>query len=226
MSCLFDLVVFDWDGTLMDSESAIVSCMHEAIRELRFEPRSDGEIRGIIGLGLREAVHRLYPERRPTEHDRLADGYRSHFLSLSDTSQSLFPGVEETLEGLATAGVSLAVATGKSRRGLDKVLADTGLERYFLATRTADECHSKPHPQMLEEVMDLSGAEPDRTLMVGDSVHDIGMARNAGVAALAVSYGVQSRETLMAEGAFDCIDRIAGVSDHVRSGGQQAEAVE
>ncbi|MCG2633769.1 MAG: HAD-IA family hydrolase [Gammaproteobacteria bacterium] len=215
MSKSCELVVFDWDGTLMDSEAAIITCMGAAIAALGLEPSSEHSIRGIIGLGLNEAVRQLYPTSQPVVHGALVESYRRHFMALEDTSQALFPGVIETLEAIAAEGIDMAVATGKSRRGLDKVLADTQLNHYFVATRTADECHSKPHPQMLLEVMELSGAAPGQTLMVGDSVHDVGMAKNAGVAVLGVSYGVQSSATLLAEGAIACVDQIDSVMDYI-----------
>jgi len=210
-----DLVVFDWDGTLMDSEAAIVSCMQAAIGEMALTGRSDANIRGIIGLGLKEAIHQLYPELGVVAQAQLAEGYRRNFMALGDSSQTLFPGVEALLDQIASIGIEMAVATGKSRRGLDKVLADTGLGGYFLTTRTVDECRSKPDPQMLLEVMELAGAAAGQTLMVGDSIHDVRMAANAGVAALGVGYGVHPPELLIAEGAISCIDEIGLVIDYI-----------
>jgi len=205
----FSLLVFDWDGTLMDSEARIVACIRAAIEDLQLEPRDDASIRNIIGLGLTEAINVLYPGSDTAFHTAMIDRYRYHFLTANPTRSELFAGAEETLQQLADTGYLLAVATGKGRRGLDMVLEETGLGRFFHATRCSDETFSKPHPLMLEQLMDELGAEPGETLMIGDTEYDLQMATNARAAALAVSYGVHARERLLQHQPLHCIDAIS-----------------
>ncbi len=193
----FDLVVFDWDGTLMDSAGHIVRSVRAAIAALDLPPRSDEAIRNIIGLGLEEAVATLYPEADARLRRRIMDVYREHYLNAGPEAERLFPGAEAVLAELAGRGYRLAVATGKSRRGLERALTVTGLWRYFTTSRCADETRSKPHPQMLLEIMEAVGAVPARTLMVGDTEYDLEMAALAGAAGLAAAYGVHSLERLL-----------------------------
>ena len=204
----YRLLVFDWDGTLMDSEARIVACLQAAAVDVGIAVPPPDSARDVIGLGLQEAIERLFPGVDRRALGRLVERYRHHFLGDHPTASELFPGVVETLEGLADAGYLLGIATGKSRRGLDKVLSETGLGRFFHASRCADEAFSKPHPRMLEEVMAVLGASPADTLMIGDTEYDMQMARSAGVPAVAVSYGVHAPERLLAEGALACLDRI------------------
>lgn len=208
MSDPFNLLVFDWDGTLMDSEARIVACLRAAIEDLELEPRDDDSLKNIIGLGLAEAINTLYPGSDSSLHKTMTDRYRYHFLTANPTSSELFEGAEETLKGLAEAGFLLAVATGKGRQGLDKVLEETGLGGYFHATRCSDETFSKPHPLMLEQLMDELGTEPAETLMIGDTEYDMQMASNARTHALAVSYGVHEKERLLKHNPLHCIDAI------------------
>lgn len=205
---MYNLVVFDWDGTLMDSEARIVSCLQAAARDLDVAVPSEGASREVIGLGLSEAMAKLFAAEASVTHERLALRYREHFLVLNQSRSQLFPGVRETLAALRAADYFLAVATGKSRRGLDRELEETGLSYLFHATRCADETFSKPHPQMLLEVIDELGAVPAATLMVGDTEYDMQMAANAGTAALGVAYGVHTPDRLMATGALATLDRI------------------
>ncbi len=202
----FDLIVFDWDGTLMDSEARIVRCVQAAASDVHIADPGANAIRHIIGLGLREAMAVLFPGEADSQHTALIERYRQHFLELDDTAMPLFPGVTEGLAQLAGQGYLLAVATGKSRRGLDRVFDETGTRHLFASTRCADEAFSKPHPQMLEDILDQTGISPGRTLMVGDTVYDMQMAQNARVAALAVSYGVHPRGHLLGNGALACLD--------------------
>ncbi|WP_043753965.1 HAD family hydrolase [Imhoffiella purpurea] len=205
----FELIVFDWDGTLMDSEARIVSCIHKAFAELNLPVPSREAARDIIGLGLDEAMARLMPGAGPGLRAELITHYRRHFLGGDATPSVLFPGVRETLDWLAGRGHRLAVATGKSRPGLDKSMRETGLGSYFHATRCADETFSKPNPQMLLELMEELGASPEETLMIGDTEYDLLMARNARVESLAVSYGVHPPERLMAHGPLACLDALS-----------------
>jgi len=204
----FDLIVFDWDGTLLDSAGAIVACIQDAARDLGLEPPPDHLARHVIGLGLSDALSAALPQLDPRDYPKLSERYRHHYLS-RDHELALFSGAYELIEILHGAGRTLAVATGKSRRGLDRALAGSGLGRFFSATRCADECHSKPHPQMLLEIMEQIQIEPKRALMIGDTTHDLQMARNAGVAALAVSFGAHPKESLLAQQPLHCAGSIA-----------------
>ncbi len=191
------LVVFDWDGTLMDSEAHIVGSMEAAMADLDLEPPPRERIRSIIGLGLAEALQELFPERPdPAFRAALVERYRARFFA-ADAPGALFPGARETLGILREAGHVLAVATGKSRRGLDLALAQTGLGECFAVTRCADETRSKPHPQMLEEILAATGSTPAEAVMVGDTEFDLAMARAAGVAGIAATYGVHPPDRLL-----------------------------
>ena len=203
---MYELIVFDWDGTLMDSESRIVACMQAAATDLSWSIPEYEATREIIGLGLHEAVARLFPGRDADEVKQLADQYRLHFLGDKIPGSVLFEGARELLSHLADNGYFMAVATGKSRRGLKKEFESTGLGSLFHASRCADETFSKPHPQMLLDILDQLGVDADRTLVVGDTEYDVQMAANAGAHALGVSYGVHDRERLLDSGALDCLD--------------------
>ncbi len=208
MAKRFDLIVFDWDGTLMDSAAAIVLAIQAACRDLGLMPPSDERARHIIGLGLHDALRGILPDLDPSRYPLVAERYRYHYLTL-DQELQLFDGAFEMIRALGAAGFMLAVATGKSRSGLDRALAISGLQAYFHASRCADECHSKPHPQMLHELIDEFGVRSDNTLMIGDTTHDLLMARNANVPALAVAYGAHPRAVLEAEAPLLCAANIA-----------------
>ena len=201
----YELIVFDWDGTLMDSAAAIVRSIQAACRDLGVCEPEDARARHVIGLGLHDALAHAVPDLAAERYSELAQRYRHHYLS-RDHELALFDGMYDLIEELAGAGVLLAVATGKSRLGLGRALEQSGLGAYFHATRCADECHSKPHPAMLLELMEELAVPPERTLMIGDTLHDLQMAGNAGVAALAVAYGAHSRDVLAQGGALDCVD--------------------
>jgi len=185
----YKLFVFDWDGTLMDSEAKIISCMHAAIKDMEFESRSDDQIRNIIGLGFKEALTVLYPDKSAL-YETFVEQYRRYFLDENSEPSPLFSHVELLLELLNHHACFLAVATGKGRRGLDKVLYETKLNKYFHVTRCADETFSKPNPQMLHEIMDFVGVEPNETIMIGDTEYDLNMASNAGCESIAIAHGV------------------------------------
>lgn len=191
----FDLLVFDWDGTLMDSTAVIAGSMRDACADLGLPVPGESEARHIIGLGLTQAIACLQPQLPQEQYPPLIARYRQHFLS-RDQDLVLFDGVAQTIPRLHNAGHWVAVATGKNRNGLDRALDQSGLRDYFHATRCAEECFSKPHPAMLHELMDVLDVPPERTLMIGDTSHDLMMARNAGVASVAVSYGAHSKEEL------------------------------
>ncbi len=205
----FKLLVFDWDGTLMDSEARIVACIRAASTDIGLEVLPDSTIRNIIGLGLREAIDALYPGSGDDVHRGMTERYRYHFLTADPTPSQLFAGAAETLKSLEEQGYLLAVATGKGRNGLDRVLDETGLSGRFHTTRCADETFSKPHPLMLNEIMEELGTEPDETLMIGDTEYDMLMARNARTPALAVSYGVHELDRLLKHQPAGHIDSIS-----------------
>jgi len=191
----FDLLVFDWDGTLMDSTGAIVAAIQSACRDLGLPEPSNARASHVIGLGLADALRYAVPTLKEDRFPQMIERYRYHYLS-RDHELDLFSGVFDLISGLHAAGFHLAVATGKSRAGLGRSMARSGLAKFFSATRCADECHSKPHPQMLEELLSEFFLPPERALMIGDTTHDLQMASNAGVSALAVAYGAHPADLL------------------------------
>ena len=191
----FDLLIFDWDGTLMDSTGAIAGSIRAACADLNLPVPSHAQASHIIGLGLNNAIAELLPELPLADYPSFTERYRYHFLS-QDHLLTLFAGVAETIPQLHNAGHWITVATGKNRRGLERALDQSQLRQYFHATRCADESFSKPHPAMILELIDYCGVAPERTLMVGDTSHDLQMAQNAGVASVAVSYGAHSKASL------------------------------
>jgi phosphoglycolate phosphatase len=205
----YELLVFDWDGTVMDSVARIVACLHGATVELGLEPHAEPVFRDVIGLGLREAIEALFPGRDDAFHAAFVASYRRRFLEHDPTPSRLFPSAVDVLEALREEGYLLAVATGKGREGLARALDETGLGGVFDATRCADETCSKPHPQMLLELMDELQVAPADTLMIGDTEYDLEMAGHAGASGLAVSYGVHTRERLLRHRPVGCIDRLA-----------------
>lgn len=212
----YDLVIFDWDGTLMDSETKIVRCFQLAAQDANVNYPGDQAIRNIIGLGLAEAMEAIYPDESMETRNAVVESYREHFLFRDQTEMPLFPGVPEGLSALVEDGYQLAVATGKARRGLDRVLNDSPLQHLFHSTRCADETRSKPHPLMIEEIIHETGAVRERTIMVGDSVFDLEMARNAGVDSLAVSYGVQPCDRLVSYRPLGCMESFNDVCEWFR----------
>lgn len=196
----------------MDSETQIVHAVQAAIQDMQLEVRSIDQCRNIIGLGLREAVDALYPQRDEAFLDSFVEHYRHHWFA--NTQQSdLFPGSRETLMLLKESGFILAVATGKGRIGLDRVLTETGLDSLFTVTRCSDEARSKPHPQMLHEILQETAIEAQHALMVGDTEYDMEMANEAGVAPVAVNYGVHAHERLLRHDPLVCLDNIAELVD-------------
>ncbi len=181
----------------MDSTGHIVFCMREAIARLNMLPLTDQQISHIIGLGLPEAVKTLYPDSSVQDAQMLAATYRDIWLH-HPFEAPLFDNALNILHKLADQNVLLGVATGKGRRGLDKVLNETGLDDLFVATRCADECHSKPHPQMISEIIDFCGVQPTQTLMIGDTEFDMKMAKNAGAECVGIGHGAHDLPTLKA----------------------------
>ena len=187
----FRFVVFDWDDTLADSTALIAAAIQQACRDIGEPPPDDTTARYVIGLGLADALAHVAPGLAPERHRDLAMRYRHHYLT-GDPQIPLFAGVREMLDELDGAGLLLGVATGKTRVGLNRALEQQRLGNRFVATRCADEGFPKPNPDMLLHLMDRVGVEPRETLMIGDTTHDVELARNAGVAAVAVSYGAHA----------------------------------
>ncbi|MBS1199019.1 MAG: family hydrolase [Proteobacteria bacterium] len=204
----YELIVFDWDGTLLDSAGAIVNAIQAACRDLGLPEPGDAQARHVIGLGLMDAMRYAVPDLPADRYQAMVERYRFHYLS-GDHALTLFSGIPAVLQRLQAAGHVLAVATGKSRLGLNRALDHSGLGPLFQASRCADECHSKPHPQMLEELMAEFAVAPEATLMIGDTSHDLLMASNAGVDGLAVTYGAHPHEHLAEHAPLACLHTVA-----------------
>jgi len=195
MSKRYDLIVFDWDGTVMDSTAAIVGSIQAACRGLGLAAPDDGAARQVIGLGLEQALRRAVPDAPESKRPDLLALYRHHFMVQSEAIP-LYEGARETIVELHKAGYLLGVATGMSRKGLERALKNSGLKQYFHGTRTADVAFSKPDPAMLLELMEELEVDARRTLMVGDTTHDLLMAQNAKVDAVAMLHGAHLPEQL------------------------------
>ena len=218
MQADYKLLIFDWDGTLADSVGRIVEAMHVASTRSSLPLCSDEAVKGIIGLGLPEAIRTLYPQIGDVELLAFRQHYADHYIALEAEPSPLFAGVVESLEGFRRDGYHLAVATGKARRGLDRVLKAHGWEDFFDISRAADETASKPHPLMLEEILAHCRVPAGQALMVGDSSFDLLMARNAGMDSVAVSYGAQSVEALRTFEPRWVIDRFCELRDGLGQG--------
>ena len=210
---MIKLCVFDCDGTLIDSEHSIVSCMGSAFAAHGLVEPTAASIRNVVGLALTPAVARLLPESDSEAHERVAESYRDAFTRLRQggtVHEPLYPGVVEALEAIEAAGWLLGVATGKSYRGLIATLTGHGLHQRFVTLQTADTAASKPHPEMMLRAMDEAGAEPEATVMVGDTTYDMEMARNARAFAVGVAWGYHEEQHLWDAGAHavigDCAD--------------------
>jgi len=197
MTKRYDLLVFDWDGTVMDSTAVIAGSIQAACRDLNLPVPSDEAARHVIGMGLGDALRHAVPAATDAHYEPLAQRYRHHFM-LHDATIPLFSEAHETIVELHQRGYLLAVATGKNSNGLARALAASGLTDYFHTTRTADKTISKPHPAMLLEIMAELKTAPERTLMIGDTTHDLQMAINASVPAVAVTHGAHPLAQLAA----------------------------
>ncbi len=202
------LFIFDWDGTLVDSKSMITRSMQLAANNMGWEPLEDSLIHNIIGLGLPEAILHLYPQASDQERATLRDFYAANFVRLyEEKSSDFFPVVPETLEALRNQGHLLTIATGKSRKGLNRILADLRMSDYFDATRCADETASKPHPLMLEELLKHFDKKAHDAVMIGDTEYDMEMARSISMPRIAVSYGAHHIDRLHQYEPELCLDR-------------------
>lgn len=199
----YRLIVFDWDGTVIDSPAAIVECMQAAAADLGLPVPERARASHVIGLGLHDAMKQVAPDLPGERYPEFIASYRRHFLAREDRMQ-LFAGMRDLLQKLKESRL-LAIATGKSRRGLERSLDATGVRALFSASRCADETSPKPHPAMLVELMEELGAQRDGVLMIGDTSHDMEMARAAGVDGIAVTYGAHPEAELRACGPLGCV---------------------
>ena len=192
----YQLIIFDWDGTLMDSIDKIVLCMQQAAKQENQVLPSEGEIKNIVGLSLLNAMQQLFPLLSSSQHYELVDAYRYQYKSHQHIETPFYDGIAELLLDLKSKGYILTVATGKGRNGLNRMLQLTKTEHLFTATVCADEANSKPDPLMINLLLDKLNVEPSQAIMVGDSSYDLEMAKNAGIDSLGVSYGVHDHQTL------------------------------
>jgi phosphoglycolate phosphatase len=214
----FDLIAFDWDGTLFDSTALIARCIQAACADLGVAVPSDQVASYVIGMGLVDALQHAAPGLARERYPELGTRYRHHYFARKHEIV-LFEGTLAMLHALRQRDHRLAVATGKSRRGLDEVLATSQLRGLFHGTRTADETASKPDPRMLLELMDEFGVAPERTLMIGDTTHDLLLARNAGVARIGVSYGAHAPESFTAFEPLHVAHSVADLHDWLQRHG-------
>lgn len=203
----YRVIVFDWDGTLIDSASTIVECIQASSRDLGLPVPTRERASHVIGLGLQDALRFAVPELPAAQTMAFVERYRAHFLAREHEMRP-FEGIEALLDALLARGLRLAVATGKSRRGLERALEACGLRAHFVASRCADETRPKPHPAMLRELMLQLAVDARDALMVGDTSHDLEMAREANVDAVAVSYGAHPETALRALQPLACVDSV------------------
>ena len=201
----FDLIIFDWDGTLIDSIDWIARCLQNAANNTRHTTPNYQSAKDVIGLSIDKAIAALFPDANENEVHTLVDHYEKAYFSKKISRDDLFTGVFDMLEALKKSGYLLAIATGKTREGLDEALHATGTADLFSITRCADETQSKPHPKMLEEIMTHLQISPERVLMVGDSTHDLQMAINAGIASVGVASGSHDADQLLQYQPLHCL---------------------
>ncbi len=216
----YQLLIFDWDGTLADSVGRIVEAMNVSAERAGEAPCQKDAIKGIIGLALSEAISVLYPHLDAHQVAVFRQHYADVYTALDQQPSPLFEGVVESLDAFRAEGYRLAVATGKARRGLDRVLKANGWEQFFDITRAADETRGKPHPLMLEEILGHCRVEPGRALMVGDSAFDLQMASNAGMHSVAVGYGAMSLQALAEFGPQVCIEHFSQLREWLAGSAQ------
>lgn len=210
------LYIFDWDGTLSDSAPKIIGCMQRAAEDAGLDVLDDDTIKNIIGLGLPEAIHTLYPDVTPDKAESLRANYVDHFVNDDVKPSPFFPGVMETLEHLLAQGHTLAVATGKSRKGLCRVWKNLSMETFFHGSRCADETASKPNPLMLQELLKEFSVAVEEAVMIGDTEYDMEMAHSLGMAKIAVSYGAHHIDRLKSYDPVLCVDDFEKILDWER----------
>jgi phosphoglycolate phosphatase len=209
------LLIFDWDGTLIDSSEKIITSMHRAAASTGLPALTDEKIKNIIGLGLPEAIFTLYPDVDAEGREQFREHYAQHYLEADVIPCAFFPGVMDTLEDFKSRGHIITVATGKARRGLDRIMANMQLLDFFHASRCSDETQSKPHPQMLQELLQQFASHPQDALMVGDTGFDMEMAQRAHMPRIGVSYGVHDRDVLRKFSPMAIIDNFTELKKYV-----------
>lgn len=214
----YELLIFDWDGTLMDSVARITHSLQMAAQQENLPVHNSDKMKTCIGLGLMDGMAHLYPDQDENVWQALCENYRYHYRYDNSVATQLFPRAATTIQRLHENGYTLAVATSKSRRGLNHSFEISGLGDYFAISRTADETQSKPHPQMLAEILQEMDMTADQALMIGDSVHDLKMAQNISMDSLGVSYGVSDCETLFAYQPRHCLPSIGVLWDWLHNG--------
>lgn len=211
----FPLVIFDWDGTLMDSVGRIVSSMQHTAARLCLPEPSVAAVREIIGISLEPAIEQLFGQLDQQTMADFLEGYRQQYVHDDSTPSPLFAGAEAMLSDLRERGYTLAVATGKARHGLERVWQDSQIRHLFHSSRCADETASKPNPQMLHEILAETGYDVSQAIMVGDSVHDMRMAENAGMARIAVGFGAHTADRLAAHQPLAILDELAALPNYL-----------
>lgn len=212
----YELIIFDWDGTLVDSLGYVVECVEKAIAETGLKSPPAADIRKHIGRSATEVLQTIFPDESKITLNQIIENYRKHFFSANEDRIRLFAGVHETLHQLHNAQYTLAIATGKGRRGLITELAATQLTSLFSASRTADDAQSKPHPQMVLELLDELQIPAHKALVIGDTTYDILMAKNAGVEAIAVTYGGHSIDELKEAEPKGYINEFASITQYLK----------
>jgi phosphoglycolate phosphatase len=218
MAKRYDLIVFDWDGTVMDSTAVIANSIQSACRDLDLTVPTDEVARHVIGLGLDQALRYAVPSAGAEKHADLVARYRHHFFS-QENAMPLFDGAEQLIQDLRAAGYLLAVATGKNRNGLDRALKASNMAQHFHSTRTADQTVSKPDPTMLHEILDELEVSAARALMVGDTTHDLQMAINAGVPSLGMTHGAHPEEQLLELKPLALLDDFSALREWLKVNG-------
>lgn len=203
------VVIFDWDGTLVDSVEHIAESLHQAATELGYPAREREAYRDIIGLGMVEALEKLYPGISRDQMNSIREGYARYFFSKVTTPQNVFAGMADVVSDIRGAGLGCSVATGKSRRGLDVALVSSGLGEHFDITRCADETRSKPDPRMLEEIVRFYNIDPSEAVMIGDTRYDLDMAQRIGMPSIGVEWGVHKRDVLSEYAPHAVVDTVA-----------------
>jgi phosphoglycolate phosphatase len=206
MNKRYELIIFDWDGTLMDSTARIVSSLQQSAISAGLKMPSAEQAKQVIGLGLQEGFAVLFPEADKKDAELVAEHYRHEFVYLNTTAHDLFTGVIEWLEDARRNQLLMAVATGKSRAGLDRELTKHSMHHHFVTTRCADECFSKPHPQMINEILNETGMDPEQAIMIGDTTFDLDMANAAGVDSLGLIQGAHSKDQLLSSAPIAIVD--------------------
>ena len=212
----YPFVIFDWDGTLADSTAVIKRALQRSADDLGYPIPTDAQASFIIGMGLRPALEHAVPTLREEDLSRLTDRFRHHFI-VGENEIVLFDGVPEMLAALKARGHSLAVATGKSRKGLDRAFDTLGLREYFVASRCADEGFAKPHPGMLHALFEITGMRASDAVMIGDTTHDLQLAENAGTAAIGVTYGAHERALLSAHQPLTLVDSVSALRHFIET---------